>query len=186
MSAIKLSSRYAKSLLDLAIEQGKLEKVYEDVVMLVGIINDSAELRNLLKSPIINPDKKEKILNAILDGKVDVLTKGFIEILVRKSREKYLPEVVNAFIFQYNEHKHITTVTLKSATELSEAARQTIVDQLKTKAKLENVALTTVVDEELIGGFILQFDNKQMDASVARQLRELEKDFLDNKFIKQL
>lgn len=186
MSAIKLSSRYAKSLLDLAIDQNKLEKVYEDVVMLVGLLNNSAELRNLLKSPIINPDKKGNILKTLLEGKVDELTLGFISILVRKSREKYLHEVVNAFVFQYNQYKHITTVTLRSATELSEDARNTIVNQLKEKAKLENVALTTKVDEELIGGFVLQFDNKQMDASVARQLRELEKDFLDNKFIKQL
>ena len=186
MSTIKLSSRYAKSLLDLANEQGKLEKIYEDVVMLLGVMNDSAELRNLLKSPIINPDKKGKILKAIFDGKVDELTRGFIDILVRKNREKFLPDVVNAFIFQYNAHNHITTVTLKSATELTEATRQTIIDQLKAKVHLENVALTSVVDEELIGGFVLQFDNKQMDASVARQLREVEKDFLDNKFIKQL
>lgn len=186
MSAIKLSSRYAKSLLDLAVEQNKLEEVYNDILLLKQVMRDSSAFTNLLKSPIINSDKKQAILKKILSGKVNALFEGFIEILVRKGRENYLPDVVIAFIKQYNDYKDITPVNVRSAVELSQPTLDAIVNRLRESADLKEVELTTEVDEELIGGFILKFEDKQMDASVARQLNELEKDFLDNKFIKQL
>src|SRR6185503_2857014 len=108
----RLAARYAKSLIDLAIEKGQLDAVYNDMLFLQGIIRSSRELANLLKSPIINPDKKDKILEAVTGGRVSAILSTFIKLLIAKGREAYLAEIVTAFIDQYKEYKGIRTVKL--------------------------------------------------------------------------
>ena len=58
----RLAGRYAKSIFDLAIEKGELEKVYEDMILLNAICRKSRDFVGILHSPIIPTDKKEKIL----------------------------------------------------------------------------------------------------------------------------
>src|SRR6476660_6196728 len=98
MNNPRLAGRYAKSLLDLSVEQNNLEAVYNDVRLLQGIIKSNPDFVNLLKSPVISSDKKEKIINAVLDGKVSNITTIFIQLITRKTRESNLPEIVKAFI----------------------------------------------------------------------------------------
>ena len=77
MSAFKLATRYAKSLLDLSIEQGKLDQVYQDMKYVRSVAKASKEFTAMLKSPLIHPDKKIKMLGAVLEDKVSQLTMEF-------------------------------------------------------------------------------------------------------------
>ena len=104
---------------------------------------------------------------------------------MKKGRETYLPEITAAFIEQYKALKHITTVTLTSATKLDTATVETIVSTLKKQANLATVDLNEVVDESLIGGFILQYGDKQVDASVSRSLQQLSNTVIDDSFVKK-
>ena len=88
----RLAARYAKSILDLSIEKGQVENVYKDMVLLQDTCKGSREFVNLLRSPVIKPDKKGKILDAILTGKISPLTAAFIKLLLNKERESHLPE----------------------------------------------------------------------------------------------
>lgn len=184
MSNIRLSSRYAKSLLDLAIEKGQLEQVYADVKVIDKAIEGSAELAALLKSPIINSGKKLDVLKAIFSSKVNPITLAFIEILVKKGREPYLIDMAHSFINQYNKHKNITPVKVTTATAIDKSTIDNILAQLKAKTGIVNVELSTEVDPELIGGFVLQFEDKMFDASVSRKLELLEKEFNKNVYVK--
>jgi F-type H+-transporting ATPase subunit delta len=108
----RLAGRYAKSLLDLAIEKKQLGEVYDDMLLLKKVFKTSREFLLLLSSPIIKPDKKEKILAAITKDKLSVMTATFNKLLVQKGRESYLPEIVDAFITQYKTYKNIHIVKL--------------------------------------------------------------------------
>src|ERR1700761_5330152 len=111
----RLAGRYAKSLLDLSIEKDQLATVYKDMLFLQAICKGSRELVNLLKSPVINSDKKDKILDAVSAGKIGELTATFNKLMIRKGREGYLPEVIDAFIQQYKDLNGIHTVKLTTA-----------------------------------------------------------------------
>src|SRR5690349_22141032 len=105
----RIASRYAKSLIDLAIEQGKLDRILADMTAFAA----ATKLRDfalLLKSPIVNADKKEQVIKAIWGGKMDPLTMNFIQIILRKGRESGLDEIANEFIHQYREIKGISIV----------------------------------------------------------------------------
>ena len=179
----RLASRYAKSVLDLSIEKGQLEKVYGDMLWLHSVIKSNRDFVNLLKSPVVSGDKKIKILEAVAGNKIGEMTKAFTTLLINKNRESNLPEIVTSFITQYKEHKKIHTVKLTTATPLSDVVRKAIVSQVKKTGDFENIELEEKVDKDIIGGFILQVGDKLVDASVAYDLKSIAKQFENNDFI---
>lgn len=178
MKNLKVAERYAKSLLDLAVEQGKLEEVKQDMDVVKSLV-DNRDFYLFLKSPIIKPEKKKSTLDAILSQvKLSEMTQAFARILVSKGREGNLPEVVAAFIQQYKVYKNITSVKVTSATELSAAELGSIQAQLaKMEGVTPDIELTTAVDSALIGGFVIEYNGNVYDSSVSQKIKELRKDF---------
>ena len=182
----RLAGRYAKSLIDLATEQGQLEAVYADMQYLQTVCKLSKDFVNLLRSPIIRADKKNQILDAVSKGKVGVLTTAFNKLLVNKGRESDLPEIVNVFIDQYNSINGIHKVKLTTAVAVSEELKKAIIAKATAEAGLAHIELETKVNESLIGGFVLEFNNNLVDASILRDLKDIKKQFNKNIFVQQL
>lgn len=185
MSVTRIATRYAKSLIDLALEQGKLPQVSADVNTLAAAAKNR-DLLLMLKSPIISADKKNAVLSAIFGKHMDSLTMAYMTLLVNKGREGYLAEIANEFIAQYKALQKITTVKVISAAPLSDA----VINDLKARLLASgitnpNLDIETSVDPELIGGFVLEFDNKRYDASVASKLADLNAEFTKNLYIKE-
>jgi F-type H+-transporting ATPase subunit delta len=183
MSAVKLASRYAKSLLDLAVEQNQLEAVHNDILYCDAIIKASRDFTLLLKSPIIPSDKKLSIINTLLAGKVTMLTLSFFKIMVSKRREAYLVDITKEFVRQFNVNKNITPIRVTSAVALDADTVKEIIAKVKLQGNLKDTEVTTEVDESLIGGFIVQYEDKLIDASISKNLKQLRKDLSDNKYI---
>lgn len=183
MLSPRLAGRYAKSLLDISLEQGALEKVYEDMLTLQSINKNSREFVSLLRSPVVTADKKNKVITAVTQGKISTLTATFIKLLVSKGRESVLPEIIKAFIGQYKKMKHIYPVTLTTASPVSEATKQTFIKKIRETSDMDQIELQTVVNENLIGGFTLQAGDKLIDASIAYDLRQIGKQFENNDYI---
>jgi F-type H+-transporting ATPase subunit delta len=182
----RLAGRYAKSIIDLAVEKNQLDTVYQDMQFLHNTCKSSREFVNLLKSPIIKGDKKQQILDIVTKDKVSVLTASFNELMVRKGREQYLPEIVDAFIDMYNDIKGIHKVKLTTAKEVSNELKQSIISKFADTTTLQNIELEAVVDESLVGGFVLEFNNQLVDASILRDLKDVKKQFQDNSYIQKL
>jgi F-type H+-transporting ATPase subunit delta len=179
----RLAGRYAKSLLGLAIENGQLEQVYKDMQYLLTVTRGNHDFVVVLKSPVINPEKKTQILHAVTGGNISELTELFIRLLLKKGREMNLPEIASAFIEQYKQHKEIYTVKLTTAIPVSEQVKAEILDKVRSESSIKTIELTTVVDESLIGGFVLQIGNTLVDASISYDLNAIKKQFLNNDFI---
>jgi F-type H+-transporting ATPase subunit delta len=179
----RLAARYAKSILDLAVERGQLDTVYNDMLLLRDICRVSPELVNVLRSPIIKTDKKRHILEAITTGKISPLTTAFNTLLMNKEREAYLPEIATAFIEQYKVHQGIQTVKLTTAVPISQEVKQAILDKVKTDRHVPLIELNTEVKEELIGGFVLEIGDELIDASIAFDLNKIRQQFENNDFI---
>jgi F-type H+-transporting ATPase subunit delta len=186
MSVQRIATRYAKSLIDLAQEQGKLEKITEDVKSFREVCKNR-DFYLLLKSPIVKPDKKEQIFKKLFTGKYDNLTLSFLHILLKKGREENLKDIADEFIEQYKVIKHISTVRLTTAVKMSDDLVKNIREKLAASdATDEKVELIAKVDPNLIGGFVIEFDDKLYDASVSHKLGILKKEFKDNLYISQI
>lgn len=185
MSVTKIATRYAKSILELSIEQGKLELVFNDMKTLQAAAKNR-DLLLFLKSPVIHADKKIAALSAIFQGKLDSLTLAYINLLANKGREGYLPEITAQFIEQYKVLNKITSVKVTTATSMSDALLEDLRKKLiASGAATENIEIETIIDTALIGGFVLEFDNKRYDASVSHKLEELKSQFSKNLYIKE-
>lgn len=182
----RLAIRYAKSLLDLAQEQNKLELVFKDMKMLDGICKSNREFANILKSPIIKQDKKNQIIESVTAGRIDILTASFIKLLGSKSREANLPEIISSFIEQYNVSKGIHKVKLTTAVEVSDEIKNEFISKIKASEGIEHIELQTSVDEDLVGGFVLEMEGYLADASIRRDLNDVQKQFMNNDYIQKL
>ncbi len=138
---------------------------------------------NLLKSPVINSDKKDKILDAVSAGKIGELTATFNKLMIRKGREGYLPKVIDAFIQQYKDLNGIHTVKLTTAMPIGEELKKTILDKIRSSTNMQKLELDSEVNEALIGGFILEVGDQLIDTSVAFDLNNIRKQFRNNDFI---
>jgi F-type H+-transporting ATPase subunit delta len=107
-------------------------------------------------------------------------------LLIAKTREEYIPEIITAVIGLYNQLKGIHIVKLTTAAALSEEVKQSIVAKLKAETSMQHIELHSTVNEELIGGFVLEFNNNLVDASVARDLRDIKKQFSQNIYVQAL
>jgi F-type H+-transporting ATPase subunit delta len=180
----RLAGRYAKSLIGLANERNQLEAVYNDMLYLQMVVKGSRDFVTLLKSPVIKADKKQAILDAVTSsGNLSDLTLGFSKLLVSKGRESNLPEIVTAFIEQYKTQKEIYTITLTTATPVSEELKQAIVNKVTSQTSMKNIDLRTEVKEDLIGGFTLEMGDTLVDASILYDLNKIKSQFLNNDFI---
>jgi F-type H+-transporting ATPase subunit delta len=184
MSAGRIASRYAKSLIELAEEQQRLERVLEDVEAFQGLINDSKDFKNFIKSPIIQVSKKKAILSKLFDQKFDDLTVKFLQLLTQKKRESMLPEIADEFVQQYRHKKGISTAVVTVAGELGADTSALIKAKLEQSGvAFDQVELVVEQDPTIIGGFILEIGGKIYDASVASQLNQLKKSFRRNDFV---
>ncbi|SDC49661.1 ATP synthase F1 subunit delta [Pedobacter soli] len=177
MSEIKVASRYAKSLIDLAIENNALQDAYNDMVLFEKVVDETPELEAILNNPIVPLDKKTGILNGIFADKVGKLTTTFFKTVVNKGRSAILFATAKQFVQQYNQIKGIVTADVTSATALSAAAKEEVVAIVKKELGANEVIVNEKVDQKLIGGFILKVGDKQFDASIASGLNKLKKEF---------
>lgn len=179
----RLANRYAKSLLDLAIEQNSLEPVLQDMELIHKACADSRELTVVLRSPVIGPEKKLAILDAIFQDKIQRITKGFVALLIKKGREFFLPEMTEAFVAQYKLYKNIHVVRFTTAVEIDESLKNDIRNQITAAMNNGTIDLETKVNEDLIGGFVLEVGDQLFDTSVLRDLNDIRHQFTKNEYI---
>ena len=179
----RLAARYAKSLIDLANERNQLESVYNDMLYLQALCKESHDFLMLMRSPVVKADKKVAIVLAVTKGKISELTDAFNRLMITKGRESFLPEISSAFIDQYKHQKGIHTVKLTTAVPVSEEMKKQIIGQVQKQTNLNNIDLKASVDEEIIGGFVLEIGDTLVDASIAYDLNKIKSQFMNNDFI---
>lgn len=182
MKGAKSASRYAKSLMALAIEKNLLEQAYTDMKLIDDTCDQTKELQVLLKSPVVKADKKQAIMSAIFKGKLTPITDQFVELIIRHRRENILHEISDSFVKQYQAYKKIDVAEIISAVPLKADIKANIIAQLKKQSGRE-VLVKEIVDPSIIGGLVVRIGDKQFDGSIARKLNDLKKDFSKNPYV---
>lgn len=181
MSNFRIANRYAKSILDLGIEQNSLDDIYKDMVLLQEALSNR-DFKLFVKSPIIKGSKKQSVFKALFGDSLSNTTNLFFNLLAKKGRESELPEIATSFLHLYKKYKKVSEIKLTTAKALSESALNTIkAALLQSDATDQKVEITTEVNPDLIGGFVIEMEDKLYDASIAHKLRGIRKEFLGNK-----
>ncbi len=177
MKSTKIATRYALALLELATEQNCIAAVKNDMEYLVATSNENPDFLAFLKSPIINPDKKQSVLEEIFNA-FETLSSKFVALITKSRRESDLPEIAASFLAQLKEKQGIVPITITSAVALTEETKNHILDKVGaiTKGELE---VSEKVDASLIGGFVVNMGDFRLDASTDSQLTRLRQELLN-------
>lgn len=172
----RIGYRYAKSIFGLAAEQKILAQTVKDMRLINKVSTNSPDFVNMLKSPLIHADAKQKIIDRIFGNKIESrVTNPLLKLIISKRREQFLPHIAKAFMDLYDKAKGIERGVLTSAVELSseeaEAIREVVAKELGKKFEME-----TAVDPDLIGGFSLKIGDRLFDGSVSGSLRRLKQE----------
>lgn len=183
MDQSKITVRYAKAFFSLATEKNLLDELKKDMDLIGQLAKSSSDFILLLESPVIKTSQKIKLLKTIFKGKVHELTINFLVLIAENKREVHIPGICRNFSDLYRKKQGIKRATITSAITL----QKDIISQIKEK--LENgfnakVELSERVNEDLIGGFVLRIDDRQIDASIATQLRKVREKLLQTEINK--
>ena len=177
MSITRIAYRYAKSLLDLAQEQTLLEEVVKDITHMSHAL-DIDDFKMLIKSPIINSQRKKEIFDKLFKHKLNPLTLSFLSQTIQKRREALLPDIIKEFQRQYNELNKISDVTVTFAKNPTDDLIAKVKSKLEQSGVVtDNVHIHVLIDPAIIGGYIIQFEDRRFDASVSFKLEKLKQQF---------
>lgn len=171
MKGTKVAIRFAKSLLELAIEQKAEDKVLKDMELVDQVCQESNDFDVLLKNPIINAAKKMTIVDEIFKGKIEKISDNFMILIIKHNREQYLSEIAKSYITQYKEYKGIIDVEIISAIKLDKKTLDSVMEKVKAKYS-GTFDIKETIDKEVIGGFVLKVGHEQIDMSIARKIND--------------
>lgn len=186
MAETRVASRYVQSLLSLAVEQNALDAVHKDMQLFAKVAQENRPFSLMLRNPIIKHDKKRDILQAVFKGKVHALTLAIFDIITKKNREAILVDVATQFHNAYNSYKGVMKSEVITATPLDASLRAELEQIVKKVSNKKEVELLEKVDASMIGGFVLNVGDRQIDASIKNKLKELKLKFSYNPYIKEL
>ena len=170
----KISIRYAKALLSSAKEAKVEEKVYSEMVTLESAFAQINLLKQAMVNPTLSKEEKNKLINTVFYNKASKLTKSFINLVIENGREDYFYRIALSFQELYRKDKNIVVTHLTTAMELDETIKNKIVSSVVNQEN-SKVELRTEINPDIIGGYIIDVENKRLDASIIRQLSKLYK-----------
>ncbi|GAA4109941.1 ATP synthase F1 subunit delta [Aquimarina addita] len=166
--------RYAKAVLSLAQDQNATENVQKDMQDVIATVNGSAELRMVLHSPLIKSEVKLASLREIFKNTGDI-TKKLFDILIENKRVDILGEVATQYRVLFDELHNTQIAKVTTAVPLNDAI--TALVQAKVKELTGNEAtIENVIDDSIIGGFILRVGDLQYNASILNKLTSLKRE----------
>lgn len=186
MADSRAASRYVKSLLGLAVEQKVLDEIHRDMLLFSKVCDENRSFGLMLQNPIIKHDKKLEILKKIFKGKVHSLTMAFFDIITRKNRESILSGIAKEFHNAYNAYNGIGKATVITAVPLDAGLRAEFEKLAKNYSDKKQIELIEKVDHDMIGGFVLNVGDRQIDASINNKIKTLKLKFSQNPYIKEL
>lgn len=173
--------RYAKATLNLAESQKKTKDVNDNMLLISKTIADSQELQMLLNNPVLKSEAKLKVLDSIFGKKVNTITNGIIKILVGNKRLALLPNVAQQYNHLFDKLQEVEVAKVTTAVPLTTDLEKKILAKLK-EFTTKKVTVENIIDESIVGGFILQIGDKQFDASITGKLNSLRRNFETNDY----
>jgi F-type H+-transporting ATPase subunit delta len=178
MAGARAAIRYAKAVLSLAQDQKATEVVNNDMKLIAKTVSENIELGDVLNSPVVSPSIKKSALLEIFKG-INPLTVNTIDTLITNKRIALLPEVAKQYSILFDTLNGTEVATVTTALPLTDALKVKVLAKAKALTGKE-VAVENIIDESILGGFILRVGDLQYDASITNQLSKLKREFTLN------
>lgn len=173
--ARQVETTYGDALLELALEEGSLDMLYEEAQALVTVLQENEELLRILRHPQIDKDEKRKIVDNIFKGRVSKDMVGLFGIMVEKDHGSKIVDVLHYFIRQVKRVKNIGVASVTSAVALTGAQKASIENRLLETTDFASMEVTYTVDASIIGGLVIRIDDRVVDSSIKTKIETMSK-----------
>jgi len=175
MKLSRAASRYAKAILDLAIDKKEAAAVNEEMKTVLTTVHKNKELQDFLKSPVVKADQKRGALRQIFST-AGGITMGAFDLVVDNQRADILGDIATKYILLFEEMNKREVATVTTAVEITPELEAKVLAKAKALAGTE-ITLEKKIDPSIVGGFILRVGDKEINASVHNTLGELKREF---------
>lgn len=172
----RIAHRYAEALYLASEKAGNISRIAKDVDNVIALIKKERSLQLFFNNPIINPSKKEKIVEEIFSNTVHKLLVNFLKLVVSANRGSLILEILENFILYKEEKEGKVRVNITTAVELDGELKNRFVNLIRKLASVEPLA-TFSKERELVGGFTVRIRDTIYDASLKRQLEIIDSRF---------
>ncbi|WP_167957721.1 ATP synthase F1 subunit delta [Anaerosporobacter faecicola] len=171
-----VSKTYGEALFELALEDGTLDTIIEEVTVTKQAIAENGDLLKLLNHPKIDKEEKVSVIENIFKGRVSDTLVGFLVIIVQKDRYNELSAIFEYFLAKVREYKNIGVASVTSAVILTEEQKEQVKQRLLQTTKYSQFEVTYLVDKSIIGGLVIRIGDRVVDSSIRTKLQMLAKD----------
>ncbi len=173
--AKQISTTYGNALFELALEEGKMDQLLEEVTEVRDIFKSNEELGKLLNHPKIPKEEKITCIENIYKSKVSDELLGIMVVMIKKDRQKGIVDVFDYYERRYMEYKNIGTAYITSAVDLRDEQKKAIEGKLLDTTRYEKIIAKYKVDKAIIGGLVIRIEDRVVDSSIKTQIELLSK-----------
>lgn len=179
MGSTRAAVRYAKAVLDFSKDTGATKAVLNDMNDILATLDGSKELRLALNSPVIKSEDKRAILKEVFkDSSKETIQ--LIDTLIQNKRIDTLGNVAASYVAQYNKNQGVQAATVTTAVAITPELETKVLAKVTELTGSRDIKLENIVDESIIGGFVLRVGDAQYNASISSQLSKLKREFSNN------
>ena len=169
----EIAEVYSRSLFDVALDHGDLDRVHEELGEFADAMNESNDLRVFFFSPYFSSQEKKEGISKLLDDADENFVR-FLQLLAERHRMPAIFRIRRAFDDLWREENKLLPVTVTSAIDLDREIVDGIGKRIEEQTG-QRVELSSNVDPDVLGGIVLQVGNMVLDASVRNRLDQLRK-----------
>ena len=163
--------RYSKAIFQIAEESNSLSNIKGDMDSIISAHESSEDLKKLINNTLINYSDKKEILSIVI-SKMNEKTNNLIDLLIANKRLSILYDIAHGFNDIYNQENNIARATVVTATPISDKIKNQVLKKIQTLSN-KSVEIENIIDETIIGGFILRYENREYNASFSQRLNKL-------------
>ncbi len=179
MAGTRAAIRYAKAVLEMAQENNALDAVNADMKVIASTISENNDLNTMLQSSVIKSEvKKDAMLKIFTD--LNDTTKKLFDVLISNKRIDIIEAIAIKYQELYDKAQGIVEATVTTAVPLTDDLKTKVLAKVKDLTGSNKIAITSIVNEDILGGFILRVGDKEYNASIANQLNRLKREFTLN------
>lgn len=164
---------YADALMSLAQSQNLIDEFGSNCADLLGMLDGSPELGQILSNPIVKIADKKVILAKIVGETIHPFMVNFLMILVERRRISNLTEICQRYQAALRKLKGIVLAEVTSAVALNDTQTKSIQDRVQTITSATSVEVSTTIDPDILGGVIIKFGSQVIDSSLRAEIRRL-------------
>jgi F-type H+-transporting ATPase subunit delta len=168
-----IAERYAAALVDVAIARNSGEAVRKDLASFIAAYSESADLRNALETPALDPALKTKVVQAVAAKMgLNEAVRNFVSLIVSHQRTHMLREIDEAFVTELNRRLGIEEAEVTTARQLSDAEKKELLGVLERRTG-KKIEVRFVANNALLGGTVVRVGSTVYDGSVREQLNRM-------------